>query len=223
MTDLGSFHEQVKRGDLVAVQAAIAEDRALLDAANKDGQSAFLLAKYYRQEPMAAYLLSLHPKLSLSDACAAGKTADVLERIDNDPALLASHSHDGWTPLHLAAFFGHTELAKGLLNRGAAVDERSTNTMKNTPLHAAAAGGQIEAMRLLLENGANANAQQHGGWTALHAAAQTGNGEMLELLLAHGAHAHMQADNNQTPLDLALTHGKAEAANLLQHLGAKPS
>lgn len=223
MADLQSFHEQVKRGDLTGVKAAIAEDGALLDATNDEGQSAFLLAKYYRQEPMAAYLLSLDPKLNLFDACAAGRTADVLERIDRDPALLASHSHDGWTPLHLAAFFGHVELGKGLLNRGAAVDERSTNSMKNTPLHAAAAGGQIETMRLLLENGADGNAQQHGGWTALHTAAQTGNREMVELLLEHGAHVHTRADNNQTPLDLALSHGKAEAANLLEHLGAQPS
>lgn len=223
MGDLRSFHEQVKRGDLAGVQAAISEDGSLLDTLNGEGQSAFLLAKYYRQEPTAAYLLSLHPKLTLFDACAAGRTADVLERIDSNPALLASHSKDGWTPLHLAAFFGHVELGKGLLNRGAGVDERATNAMKNTPLHAATAGGQVEAMRLLLENGANANAQQHGGWTALHAAAQSGNREMLDLLLAHGAHIHIRAENNQTALDLALSHGKAEAANLLENAGAKPS
>ncbi|MGH9583762.1 MAG: ankyrin repeat domain-containing protein [Bryobacteraceae bacterium] len=223
MRDLQAFHEQVKRGDLEGVQAALAEDSTLLDDTNSEGQSAFLLAKYYRQETMAAYLLTLHPKLDLFGACAAGHTSDVLGRIDREPEMLGAHSRDGWTALHLATFFGHTELAKGLLNRGAKVDERSTNPMRNTPLHAAAAAGRIEAMRLLLENGADASTQQHGGWTALHTAAQTGNREMAELLLAHGAHVHAQADNNQTPLDLALIHGKEEIANLLDRQGAKLS
>ncbi|MGH9609087.1 MAG: ankyrin repeat domain-containing protein [Bryobacteraceae bacterium] len=223
MVDLHSFHEQVKRGDLAGVKAAVAEDSALIDAANEEGQSAFLLAKYYRHEELANYLLSFGPKLDLFAACAAGRTSDVLERIDSDPAMLGEHSSDGWTPLHLAAFFGHTELAKGLLNRGMQVDQRSTNPMKNTPLHAAAAGGQIEVMRLLLENGADASAQQHGGWTALHTAAQTGNRAMFELLLAHGAHVHARADNNQAPLDLALLYGHEEIANLLDRQGAKLS
>lgn len=223
MGDLHSFHEQVKRGDLAGVKAALAEDSALADAANEEGQSAFLLAKYYRHEEMANYLLSLGPKLDLFAACAAGRTSDVLERIDSDPSRLGAHSNDGWTPLHLAAFFGHAELAKGLLNRGARVDERSTNAMKNTPLHAAAAGAQVEVMRLLLENGADPNAQQHGGWTALHTAAQTGNRIMSEVLLAHGAHVHARAENNQAPLDLALLYGHEEIANLLDRQGAKLS
>jgi ankyrin repeat protein len=220
MQDLKSFHETVKRGDLAGVQAAIADDGTLLDTTNEEGQSAFLLAKYYRHEPIAAYLLTLHPKLDLFSACAAGRTSEVLERIDHDAALLEAHSRDGWTPLHLAAFFGHAELAKGLLNRGAKLDERSTNQMQNTALHAAAAGGRIELIRLLLENGADANARQHGGWTALHTAAQTGNREMLELLLAHRAHVHARADNNQTPLDMALIYGRQEIADLLERQGA---
>jgi ankyrin repeat protein len=216
MRDLSAFHEQVKRGDLAGVQAAIALDATLPEQRNAAGQNAFLLAKYYRQQAVADYLLALGPKLDIFGACVAGRTDDVLERVDGDPDLLAAHSGDGWTPLHLAAFFGYPELIKGLLNRGANVDERSTNAMKNTPLHAAAAGGQIKSMQALLENGADANAKQEGGWTALHAAAQTGNCEMVRLLLGHGAHVHARADNNQTPIDLALTHGKQAAAELLE-------
>ena len=119
MGDVKAFQEKVKNGDLAAVRSALAEDPALLNALNETGQSAFLLAKYYRQPQIAEYLLSLNPKLDLFDACVAGKTEKVLDEIDRDPSLLESHSSDGWTPLHLAAFFGQAELAKGLLNRGA--------------------------------------------------------------------------------------------------------
>jgi ankyrin repeat protein len=222
MQDLQSFHERVKSGDLAGIKEALRKNPDLLDATNDHGQNAFLLAKYYRREQVAAYLLSLHPKLDFFSACAAGRTAEVLEQIDRDESLLEARNPDGWSPLHLAAFFGHTELAKGLLNRGANVDGRSSNALENTPLHAAAAGGSIRVMQLLLENGADVNArQQPGGWTALHTAAQTGNREMAELLVAHGAHLHVRADNGQTPFDLALTHGREEIVHLLEERGAE--
>jgi ankyrin repeat protein len=216
MAELSSFHDAVKQGNLEAVRTALEGDPTLLNKTNSAGQTAFLLAKYYRQAPVAEYLLSLDPKLNLFENCAAGRIEAALEEIDRDPKLLESHSSDGWTPLHLAAFFGHSELVKALLNRGAQIEARSTNAMQNTPLHAAAAGADLGTIELLLTQGADANARQHGGWTALHAAAQTGNRPMAELLLAHGAHRHVQADNNQSPLDMALSYGRAELVALLE-------
>jgi uncharacterized protein len=220
MPDLKSFHEHVKGGDLVRVQAAVAEDPSLLDATNEAGQSAFLLAKYYGQQQTADYLLGLNPKLSVFDACVAGVDL-ALEEVDRDRSLLGAHSPDGWTPLHLAAFFGHADLAAALLKRGASVDARSTNAMRNTPLHAAVAGRRIEVIRLLLARNADVNARQEGGWTALHGAAQNGDRDAVEALLAHGADANARAENNQAPLDLALMKGHQGIAALLEELGAK--
>jgi ankyrin repeat protein len=221
MADEKSFHEQVKRGDLDAVRAALLKDPSLLDATNESGQNAFLLAKYYRQEHIAHYLLSLNPKLDVFNASVAGRTADVLRKIEEDPALLEAHSSDGWTPLHLAAFFGHPGLAHALLDRGAPVDALSTNAMRNTPLHAAAAGGNLALLQLLVKRGADINARQEGGWTALHSAAQSGNRPIVEFLLANGAEVHARAANNQSALDLALSKGHHEVAALLEELGAK--
>ena len=221
MSDLNSLHNQIRQGDLAGVRASLADDPELLDAANQSGQNAFLLAKYYRQPEIAEYLLSLSPKLDLFSSCVAGRVGAVTDQIDRDRSLLEAHSGDGWTPLHLAAFFGHPELANALLDRGADVNARSTNSMKNTPLHAAAAGGQTELVRLLLERGADANASQEAGWTTLHSAAQSGNREMVEVLLAHGAHINARAQNNQAALDLALTKGHQDVARLLEELGAR--
>ena len=221
MTDVKAFQEQVKKGDLNAVQLSLHEEPSLLDAVNETGQSSFLLAKYYRQSAVAEYLLSRGPKLSLFDACVAGRSDLVLPEIDNDLTLLESHSSDGWTPLHLAAFFGHEDLAVALLDRGAVVNALSTNALTNTPLHAAVAGGHPQLVDILLKHGADANFCQHGGWTALHGAAQSGNRQMVETLLAHGAAASAKADNNQAPLDLALANGRIEVAQLLEQLGAK--
>jgi ankyrin repeat protein len=221
MSDLNFLHNQVRQGDLVGVRTSLTHDPSLLDASNESGQTAFLLAKYYRQPEIAEYLLTLAPKLDFFASCVAGHLRAVTDEIDRDGSLLNAHSNDGWTPLHLAAFFGYPDLANALLDRGADVNARSTNSMKNTPLHAAAAGGNIQLMRLLLDRGADANALQEGGWTALHAAAQSGNREMVELLLAHGAHVNARAENHQAALDLALTKGHQEIARLLEELGAK--
>src|ERR1700761_839325 len=148
MSDLKTFQELVKRGDLEGVRAAVAEDPSLLEAKNEAGQTSFLLAKYYGQNQTADFLLSLNPKLDLFNSCVAGRTDAVLKEIDADRSLLEAHSSDGWTPLHLAAFFGHPELASALLDRDVSPDIRSTNSMKNTPLHAAVAGRKIAAVRV---------------------------------------------------------------------------
>ncbi|MGA7414834.1 MAG: ankyrin repeat domain-containing protein [Bryobacteraceae bacterium] len=223
MPTLNAFQESVKNGDLAAVRAALVEDPSLLNQKNESGQTAYLLACYYRKPDVAEYLLGLNPELDLFTACVAGHTADVVKWMETDPALLESHSGDGWTPLHLSAFFGHKELAEALLAQGAQVDSRSTNSMQNTPLHAATAGRQVELMKLLLEHGADADATQEGGWTALHAAAQNGDRAMIEVLLASNASINVRAGNNQSPLDLALLKGHHEVAALLEQLGAKLS
>jgi ankyrin repeat protein len=221
MSDVRTFQDAVKKGDLDAVRSALADDPSLLNATNEAGQGAFLLAKYYRQEAVASYLLDQGVKLNFFDECVAGQTDSVMAAIEVHPDLLESHSGDGWTPLHLAAFFGASDLAEALLKKGAEIDSRSTNNMQNTPLHAAVAGKRGEMVKFLLEHGADANARQSGGWSALQGAAQSGDREMVETLIANGAHINARADNNQCALDLALMRGHQEVADLLEGLGAK--
>jgi uncharacterized protein len=223
MPDLKTFHESVKSGDLNAVRAALGENPQLLNAHNETGQTAFLLANYYGQKAIVDYLLSLHPELDIFSASVAGLQSRVLDFIEQDTSLLHAHNNDGWTPLHMTAFFGRADLAAALIERGANVDERSTNQMKNTPLHAAVAGGKLQLVKLLVAQGADVNASQTGGWTPLHGAAQNGDRDIVETLLAHGAHVHARADNNQSPLDLAMLKGHAGVAALLQELSGEPT
>jgi uncharacterized protein len=227
MSDLKAFHENVKRGDVEAVRVAVAESPELLNATNEAGQNAILLAKYYGQSDTANYLLSLGPNLDIFTAAAAGMQELVLSELERDPTLLETKSGDGWTVLHLAAFFGYPELVAALIGKGAEVDARSGNAMENTPLHAGVAGRKLEAVRVLLENSSgrkpDVNARQHGGWTALHGAAQNGDRAMVELLIANGADINARAENNQSALDLALTRGHQEIVALLDELGAKLS
>jgi ankyrin repeat protein len=166
-------------------------------------------------------LVAADPSLAIFAAAIEGDIDQLMQLLTANRSLIGLLSTDGWTPLHLAAFFGKTEAARLLLNRGAIVNARSTNPMENMPLHAAAAGRHLEVVKLLIEHGAPVNARQHGGWAPLHAAAQNGDIELAKVLVAAGADVNVRAENNQMPLDLALTKGQQAMVDYLESNGAK--
>ena len=166
-------------------------------------------------------LVDADPSLAIFAAAILGQTERVETLLAGNRSLVSILSSDGWTPLHLAAFFGKKETAQTLLNRGAQVNARSTNSMRNTPLHAAAAGRHSAIARLLIDHGAAVSARQEGGWTPLHAAAQNGDLEMAQILVAGGADVQARADNQQTALDLALTKGQQGMVEYLEANGAR--
>jgi uncharacterized protein len=212
--------DAITAGDIGAVTSLLDSDPKLVDSKNDRGMNAFTVAKYNRKEDIARLLLDRGAKMDVHAAAMVGEETRLRELIAADKTCIAAFSHDGWTPLHLAAFFGHTVCAKILIDAGAQVNERSINSMNNMPLHAAASGRKAETVRLLLENGAAVNAKQHGGWTALHAAAQNGDTTIAHLLIGAGADVKARADNNQNALDLALTKGQQEMVYILENYGA---
>jgi FOG: Ankyrin repeat len=56
-------------------------------------------------------------------------------------------------PLHVAAYTGHADVARVLLESGA--NPNATNNGGHTPLHAAAYEGRLNVASLLLERGAD--------------------------------------------------------------------
>lgn len=210
------FFDAIRAGDTAKIAGMIETDPTLLSATDENGLGAFTVARYSRQDAAANLLLEKGAQLDIHAAAMAGVEPRIVELLARDRTLTGSYSHDGWTPLHLAAYFGHKAAAEVLLANGADVHARSRNAMQNTPLHAAASGRRRDVMAVLLAHGADANARQQSGWTALHAAAQNGDVDTVKLLLAHGADAGSRAENNQTAIDLALTKGHPEVVDLLE-------
>jgi ankyrin repeat protein len=167
-----------------------------------------------------AQVVAADPALAVFAAAILGDTKGLEELLAGNRSLVGAVSSDGWTPLHLAAYFGRLEAVRLLLNKGASVKARSANAMENTPLHAAAAGRHAHVIRVLLEFGAEANARQNGGWAALHAAAQNGDLESARALLAGGAEVSIRAGNQQRPLDLAMLQGQSAMVEFLEANGA---
>jgi ankyrin repeat protein len=209
------FFEAIRAGDRDKVDALLNADATLLAAQDEKGLGAYTAAKYSGRNDIATLLLEKGVALDVFAACMAGAKDRVLKLIDENPELVGAYSHDGWTPLHLACFFGQPDVAEALISRGADVRARSHNPAQNAPLHAAAAGRNKDTVRVLLEHGAEVNARQEGGWTALHAASQNGDVEMLRLLIAGGADVQIRADNQQNALDLALGKGHQAVVEVL--------
>jgi ankyrin repeat protein len=93
-------------------------------------------------------------------AAKAGNTARIQELLAQDPALVQARDTDGSTPLHCAAWKGHAEAAKLLLEAGADVHAQNENGhWGGTPLHAAAHGNQRAVAELLLAHGADPQAK----------------------------------------------------------------
>jgi uncharacterized protein len=166
-------------------------------------------------------LVDADPSLAIFAAAMQGDSTHVEQLLAANRSLISVISPDGWTPLHLAAFFGAADAARALLNKGASPASRSTNAMQNLPLHAAAAGRHADLVKLLIEHGSPVDARQHGGWTSLHAAAQNGDAAMAEILISAGADVSARAENHQCALDLALTKGQQQMVEFLEAHGAK--
>jgi ankyrin repeat protein len=210
------FFEAIRAGDRDKVEALVSADAALLAAKDENGLGAYAAARYSGRNDVATLLLEKGVELDIFSACMAGAKDRALELTRENPGLIQVYSHDGWTPLHLACFFGQPGVAETLLAQGADVRARSRNPMRNMPLHAAVAGRNKDAVQALLEHGADVNARQDGGWTPLHAASQNGDVEMVRLLIAAGADVQARADNQQNALDLALTKAHPAVVEVLE-------
>ncbi len=194
----------IRAGDAEGVSERVTQRPELAAARDEDGLSAVLQALYLGRGDLVDALLDANPALDVFDAAATGRTRGLEELLEADPELARAWSPDGFTPLHLAAFFGREDAVRALLERGAdATVVARHETLRVAPLHSAAAGGHGAVVRLLLGAGADPNAAQPGGFTPLHAAAQNGDRESAEVLLAAGADRDARTDDGQTPRDLA--------------------
>jgi uncharacterized protein len=151
----------------------------------------------------------------IAQAAAAGDVETVSDLLEADPVLVHCHTRDGWTPLHLAAHFGHRQVAEALLAHGADVHARAANDLGTTPLLWAVMGQDVATVTLLLDHGADVNETTAAGSTPLHKAAVLGNVALVRLLLARGAKVNARNSGGQTPLTHALFKSHTEVVALL--------
>eukprot|EP00041_Stephanoeca_diplocostata_P003320 m.2019 g.2019 ORF g.2019 m.2019 type:complete len:197 (-) comp1423_c0_seq1:140-730(-) len=119
-----------------------------------------------------------------------------------------------WTALVYAAYKGHLETVKVLLNAGATVDTQTRDGY--TALLWAAKYGRLEIVKELINAGANINTQNKFGNTALMLAAYNGRVDLVQTLLKAGAKLHACNKAKRTALDHAKLQRNDHAIRALQ-------
>jgi uncharacterized protein len=207
--------EAIRAKDLGKVHTLLEEDLGILATRNSDGLSPLMVAIYSAADDVAVYLASKQPP-DIFEAAAMGDSDRAAWLLSQEPRLVYEFSPDGWTPLHLAAHFGRTNLASMLISKGARVDAVAKNGIANQPLQAAIAGRRPELVRLLIAAGADVDHQSHGGFTAAHIAAENDDVGVLEQLKVAGADLQIKTVGGKTPSDVAVEGGHEAARSWLE-------
>ena len=222
MTTVQDFLAAIIAGSTAEVAHLLEVEPALVNARDENGLSAVLTAAYYQEPDIARLLAQRGAELSVFEACAAGELPRVQALVEQQPDLINAYAPDGFQPLGLAAFFGHTGIVEYLLQTGAEVNSPSRNAMRVMPLHSAIANKRTEIARLLLDHGADVDATQAGDFTPLHEAAQNGLLDVAQWLLERGASVNPRlSSSGKTPLALAIEHQHEDVAELLRRHGAR--
>jgi ankyrin repeat protein len=119
-------------------------------------------------------------------------------------------------PLVMAAYKGHTEIVRVLLEAGADVTAVDPG-MKATALHAAAYAGRTEAAKLLIQYGVEIDKQgPYNGYTALHDAIWQNHVETAQVIIEAGANLNLRSHAGETPLDFARSKNHHPIAGLIE-------
>ncbi len=218
MVTIDELLSAIRQRDAAATAALLAAAPELAESRPATGPSPLLMAAYVSASDCITHLRA-YASCDLYEASALGDLDSAREALARTPDALHGTSGDGWTALHLAGFFGRVEIARLLLERGAAIDAVSKGAEANRPLHAALAGaGDPAFVELLIASGAEVNALGATGITPLHIAASRGSDILVDALLAAGADPKATMTDGRLPADLAAERGFPELAERLRAL-----
>ena len=207
----------ISEGAIDSVREMLEQDPSLAKQNNESALSPLMMSMYHRNAEITKLIREHVEEIDLFEAAAFGETKRLKELLQ-DPEIAGSLSADGFTALHLAAFFARADAAALLLETGADVNAVADNPSRVQPLHSAVAGADFLIVQMLIDAGADVNARQHQGFTPLMGAAANGHMEILDILVRSRADLELQSDDGKTALYFAQEKGQAAAAAFLERV-----
>ncbi|KAL6812541.1 ankyrin repeat-containing domain protein [Trichoderma sp. SZMC 28015] len=225
-----ALHYAALMGHLEIVKELLLQEDMEITCNMKDlaGDTPLLLATKMRQREVVEELLekkaSSRKRNKLKEAAlhVAIRNADesIVQLIAAaDDVYLEAKTADYFTPLLLAAEYGHLDIFKHLLGRGAKQHVRGAN--EQTTLHLAAKNGHVALAKFLIWNRADIECLDDGDSRPLHLAAKAGHVALVKVLLEHNADIESKDCNDQTPLILASAAGNVETVRCLLNHGGR--
>ncbi len=173
-----------RMGDVAVLEALLG--RGLLpDTVDQHGNSLLILAAREGKFEVVDLLIRKRAKLNYRNpagdsALSVAALKGFKPVVDRLLAAGAPIGNEGWSPLIYAAFSGHLDIVKTLVERGAIVDQLAPN--KATALMFAARNGHIDVVRYLLDKGADPTRVNDQERTARSWALEKGNTDIADVL-----------------------------------------
>jgi len=201
----------------------ILDQRAPVDARNRDGDTALHFAVRMNQRENGEFLITRGANLfsinsaGLSPLNIALSSNPIRDWIINPQTIIAKDGL-GNTILHYAAEWNLVNAIPSILRAGLSIETQ--NATGQTPLFMAIRTDSPSTIRVLVENSANLNARDSQGNSALHAAIRWNALNSAAYLISSGIDINSYSLNGNTPLHDAVAFGMSDIETLLITSGA---
>ena len=170
-----ALHAAVASGHNKVVTRLLSEKHNALNCQDYSGRTPLHEAVRKNDSTIVNILLDKQPQMVKYKCKHWQEVDETLLSLEELAEYNADVCHCGYTPLHLAARYGHLEVAILLIRKGARLDERDCTGA--TPVHVAACHNHANLI------GGNLNIKTSNGSTPLHSAAACGAVEIIDYLL----------------------------------------
>ncbi|XP_054707227.1 receptor-interacting serine/threonine-protein kinase 4-like [Uloborus diversus] len=152
--------------------------------------------------------------LNIHEAARKGDLHVVKLLTKKDPKQMETVDERGWTPIHVAAAHGHTEVVKFLALEGAHL--AALDPSSYTPLHLAAMNGHNPCLEVLLSIGVDLDSITAEGFTPLHLAVMNVQLECIQTLLQWGSSLEKRDALGRNVQDMVEEYNLEDVAALLR-------
>jgi ankyrin repeat protein len=218
------LHAAVKNRGNPELIGRILDQRAIVDARNRDGDTALHIAVRMNQRENGEFLISRGANIFSVNASGESplyiafcSSSGLREWIIN-PTTIIARDGLGNNMLHYAAQWNLNRVIPIIIKNGVSVED--ANATGETPLFMAIKTDSPSTIRALVENSANLNARDTQGNSALHAAIRWNAVNAASSLIFYGADINAHALNGNTPLHDAVMLGMSDIETILIKEGA---